>query len=248
MIPSIVLPDVFLTFRDKTVSLQKKHAHYLSRVLRLQPGDPVFLLDGRGNRCRAEVSEINRLSVSLRLGDTEQLDSESPLKISLVQGLPKAGKMDWIVQKATELGVASIVPVITERSQARYSAGRGTGAIERWRKIAESATAQSGRGILPQIYAPEPLEVFFRKRKHPGSGVVFWEESEKGLKTAIREIGSADHLEMLVGPEGGLTAVEIGMAEDAGFIQASLGPRILRTETAAVVAVGLLQFALGDLG
>ncbi len=251
MIPSLVLPDTFLTFRDETLSLHKDHARYLARVLRLQPGDSVFLLDGRGNRCRAEILEISRLSVALKLGGTERLDSESPLKITLVQGLPKVGKMDWIVQKATELGVVSIAPVITERSQVRHSGDRRTGWIERWRKIAESATAQSGRGIVPEIYNPEPLDVFLRKRKDSGRGVVFWEESEteKTLKTAIRGIEfSSGHLAVLVGPEGGLTAVEAGMAEKAGFVQASLGPRILRTETAAVVAIGLLQFALGDLG
>ncbi len=251
MIPSLILPDTFLPFRDETLSLQKKHAHYLARVLRLQPGDPVFLLDGRGNRCRAEILEVSRLSVSLKLGDTERLDSESSLKITLIQGLPKPGKMDWIVQKATELGVAAIAPVITERSQVRRSGSSATG-VGRWRKIAESATAQSGRGIVPEIYNPEPIDAFFQKQKYCGSdrGVVFWVKADKRLKTAILEIDpdSLSKLSVFVGPEGGLTVAEVGMAEEAGFIQASLGPRILRTETAAVVAIGLLQFALGDLG
>jgi len=252
MIPSLILPDIFLPFRDETLSLQKKHAHYLARVLRLQPGDPVFLLDGRGNRCRAEILEVSRLSVSLKVGDTERLDSESPLKITIIQGLPKPGKMDWIVQKATELGVIAIAPVITERSQVRCSGASATGGVGRWRKIAESATAQSGRGIVPEIYDPEPLDVFFQKQKYLGSGrgLVFWEKAEKSLKTAIPEVdsGSLSNLSVFVGPEGGLTVAEVGMAEEAGFVQASLGSRILRTETAAVVAIGLLQFALGDLG
>lgn len=235
MIPSLFVPDLKET--ASTVRLSIEQSRHLNRVLRLAPGDKVHLLDGKGRRWEARI-EPGGPGVTVRVGLETPVLSESPLRIMLIQGLPKGDRMDLIVEKATELGVWAIHPVVTERSQVR-----ATGRTDRWRRIAESAASQSGRAFIPEIFEPEPLEVCLAS-KHQ-AGIVFWEEEEASE-------GQPDlpgqEISVLVGPEGGLTAREVDAACQSGFIRASLGPRILRTETAAIVATGLVQFLYGDLG
>lgn len=239
MIHTILLPSSPLT---GSISVEGEQAHYLGRVLRLAPGDAVFLLDGRGSRCRAVILSIDRKRVMLEPGEVETLDTESALRITLVQGLPKGEKMDWIVQKATELGVAAIAPVITERSQVRHG-----NSAERWRKIAVSAAAQSGRGVIPEILEPQTLGAFYRTHDSSERGILFWEGAATPLANAITGWGRGGNLCALVGPEGGFSADEAGEALKHGFVPASLGKRILRAETAAVSVAAILQYALGDM-
>ncbi|MBI5142449.1 MAG: 16S rRNA (uracil(1498)-N(3))-methyltransferase [Nitrospirae bacterium] len=239
MPPSILLPASSLA---GGISVEGDQAHYLGRVLRLAPGDAVYLLDGRGSRCRAVIVSIDRRRVLLEPGEIETLDTESALRITLVQGLPKGEKMDWIVQKATELGVAAIAPVITERSQVRH-----TGGADRWRRIAVSAAAQSGRGVVPEIFEPQTLAGFYRAHDASERGIIFWEGAIVPLADAINGWRRGGGLCALVGPEGGFSADEAGEAVKHGFVPASLGRRILRAETAAVAAVAILQYAMGDV-
>jgi 16S rRNA (uracil1498-N3)-methyltransferase len=240
MIPSIHLP--YRPPLNGGISVEGEQAHYIGRVLRLAPGDAVYLMDGRGSRCRAVIVSIDRKRVWLEPGGIETLDTESALRITLVQGMPKGEKMDWIVQKATELGVAAIAPVITERSQVRHAAG-----AERWRKIAVSAAAQSVRGVLPEIFEPQTLGAFFRTRDSSERGILFWEGAATPLADAINGWRRGGNLCALVGPEGGFSADEAGQAMRHGFVPASLGKRILRAETAAVSVAAILQYALGDM-
>ena len=238
MIPSLFLPEKLT--EGRTITVSGSQAHHVADVLRLKPGDSVYILDGRGARCLAEILETGRSAVVVRTGPPEQLNTESPLKLVLAQAVLKGDKMDVVVRKATELGCFSLIPVIAERCQVRRSAR-----AHRWRKIAESASAQSGRAVVPEICEPVLLKDLIRD--HSGTGIVFWENAAEGLQRVLDSIRT-EGITLLTGPEGGFTAYEVRQAEDAGFIRASLGPRILRAETAAVTATALAQYALGDMG
>lgn len=238
MIPSLFLPEKLA--EGRTITLSGSQAHHVSDVLRLKPGDYVYILDGRGSRCLAEIIETRRPTVMVRAGRSEEMFTESPLKLALAQGVLKGEKMDMVVRKATELGCYSIVPVISERCQVRRSSRS-----ERWRKIAESASAQSGRAIIPEVSEPVILKELLNS--HCGIGIIFWENESDGLRKVLGSVEDK-RITVLTGPEGGFSAGEVREAEDAGFIRASLGPRILRAETAAVTAAALVQYELGDMG
>jgi len=238
MTPSLLLST--LPEPETTIALDKGQTHYVLRVLRLRPGDRLFIFDGRGTRQEAQLTGADRRQAVLRCGPKVSTPTESPVRITLMQGLPKADKMDWIVQKVTELGVASILPVITERTQIQKQ-----DKTERWRRIAEAAASQCGRNTVPIIAAPMPLASALALETE--LGVVLWEEERRPFSD-LRSIRRPPGIHLLVGPEGGLTAREVAYAEEQGYARAGLGPRLLRTETAAIVSVALVQHTYGDLG
>ena len=259
--PRIFLPITNLI--ENQVSITGEKARYLITVLRCKKGDELIVFDGKGNCLRTNVLRTDRREVTVEVLETFPCVTESPVNIILVQGLLKGQKMDMVIQKATELGVREIQPVITERSQARE-----TRKVIRWKKISEEASKQSGRGIVPIIGEPVKLNDFFeeldKSQRHGDTeirgqkkieGFIFWEEGGMPLKEAILKISPSPILRfrvspihLLIGPEGGFTREEIVLAENKGFIVTSLGKRILRAETAAISAVTLVQFSLGDLG
>ncbi|GAB4489095.1 MAG: 16S rRNA (uracil(1498)-N(3))-methyltransferase [Thermodesulfovibrionales bacterium] len=227
-----------------SATLRGDKARYLSLVLRCRPGDRLTVV-ASGNTARAAVvSSISRQTVVLDLGEPLGLVStESPLRTILFQGLLKGDRMDLVVQKTTELGVAGIVPVVTERSQVRE-----TRKLARWTKIAEEAARQSGRTGPPAVHDPMGFDEalsFFQRGNSPG--IVFWEAGGAPVSAVFRQIGPARRLALFTGPEGGYSQEEITKASAAGIRAASLGTRILRAETASVMAVGLAQYELGDL-
>lgn len=250
------MPKVFLPItqiKGKKISITGEKARYLSSVLRCKGRDELTIFDGKGNCFRTEIIKVNRREVITEVQDKYTCDTESPLNITLVQGILKGQKMDIVIQKATELGVKEIIPIITERSQPRQ-----TRKVARWQKIAEEASRQCGRSIIPFIHEPVEFEKFFveenLKKSEEIVGLIFWEEDELSIKEAIDKISfkfsqSLDlPVYILIGPEGGFSKEEISFAEREGFIVCSLGKRILRAETAAFSAVVLVQFLLGDLG
>jgi 16S rRNA (uracil1498-N3)-methyltransferase len=172
--------------------------------------------------------------------------SESPLTLTLVQGLPKADKMDGIIRMATELGVSSIVPVLTERTVVRAVAGREAVRLDRWRRVAREAAKQSGRATVPHVEAMRPLRAWLDGRDPAGLLVCLWEEERARLSERLPG-GPVAEVTVVVGPEGGLARSEVEWLRAAGAMVAGLGPRILRTETAGPVAVALLQARYGDL-
>lgn len=238
MIPSLFSPEKIA--EGRTITLSGRQAHHVSDVLRLKPGDRIYILDGRGKRCLSEILDTRRAAVVVRTGSPEELLTESPLKLVLAQAVLKGDKMDMVIRMATELGCSSLLPVISERCQVRRSYRS-----ERWRKIAESASAQSGRAIVPEV--SEPVEFKDLMRNHTGTGIVFWEKAADELRKVLGSI-KTETITLLTGPEGGFTEDEVRQAEKAGFIRASLGPRILRAETAAMTSAALVQYELGDLG
>jgi len=232
----------------RTIHITGDQARYLVTVLRCRVGDPLSLFDGKGTSYRARIAGITRRDVVAEVLDAFRDDAESPLDLTLVQGLLRGEKMDFVIQKTTELGISQIVPAITERSQIRE-----TRKIARWRKIAEEAAEQCGRSIVPVIHDVIPYQDIFPSL--PGAswpnkttGLIFWEAGGAALPTRGRGRQVPPALTIAVGPEGGFTGEEIARAEAGGFSVVSLGKRILRAETAAIAATALVQFSFGDLG
>lgn len=237
-------PRLFLE-RDlggATLTLDEREAHYLGHVLRLKRGDRLVAFNGRGRERHATVRTLSRRSTELTLeGDLGALP-ESSLAITLVQALPKAEAMDLIVQKATELGACAIVPVTAEFSVVKLDAERSARRLEHWRRIARSACEQSGRHAPPRIEAPEPLAAWL-EQSH-GGGVRLVLEPRGRLRLA--EIAPAPaEVTFVIGPEGGLSPGDLERIAAAGLAPVTLGPRVLRVETAAIAACAAAQALWG---
>ncbi len=227
-----------------------EEARYLSLVLRLKPGEQITVFDGSGYRYICNVLQVHKKEVVVEKIKKEPYSAESPVSITLAQGLPKSDKMDLIVRKSTELGVNKIIPLVTERSQIRH-----TDKVERWRKIALSASQQCGREKIPEIEEVMGIEEFLSGIHEVGARhavplqIIFSEEqTERNLKKILTGFKGARHLILLIGPEGGFTRKETDLAVEKGFLEASLGPRVLRTETAPLTAMSIIQYELGDIG
>ncbi|MDA8168704.1 MAG: 16S rRNA (uracil(1498)-N(3))-methyltransferase [Nitrospiraceae bacterium] len=230
---------------NSEISLTGEDFNYLKNVLRAREGAEVMLFDGKGNSATAIITGISSERITARTGDVfPSKKTESGLKTVLLQGMLKGQKMDVVVQKATELGVSEIIPLITRRAEVRET--RKTG---RWRKIAREAARQCGRAVVPLIAEPAPLADFLKHYR--GAGIIFWEEGGSGLKDASGKLRGgnavAGGIAVAVGPEGGFAEEEVQAARGAGFSVCSLGPRILRAETAAIAALALIQYELGDI-
>ena len=220
--------------------LPEAQAHYIGRVLRLAPGAAVQLFDGSGREYLGELAEVGKKSVSVELREVFDGLAESPLRIHLGQGLSRGERMDWAIQKATELGVAEITPLVSERCEVRLKDERADKRLAHWRQIAISACEQCGRSVLPVIHAPLGLDDWQR-------------QVQAELKLVLHPVAEplASHarpssLAFLIGPEGGLSEAEVEQAKSHGFHAARLGPRVLRTETAPVVALSVAQQLWGD--
>jgi 16S rRNA (uracil1498-N3)-methyltransferase len=214
--------------------------HYLVEVLRLPPGAELEVFDGRGGRYRARLDE-GREAVSL--GPREDAGGAGA-EVTLLLALAKGEKVDLVVQKATELGVARVVPFAAERSVVRLDGAKGEERAARWRRIAEEAARQCGRADVPLVAAPLPLAAALAAVP-PGAAAVVFHPGGARLGALAPSAGGA--YAAVVGPEGGLTDGEVAACEAAGAVRVSLGPRVLRAETAAIVAVALLQARFGDL-
>lgn len=223
-----------------TVHLPEATSHYLSRVLRLAVGAQIQLFDGSGHEYLSEITAISKKVVSVEL--TEQVAGlpDSSLVIHLGQGLSRGERMDWAIQKATELGVTEITPLFTERCEVRLNDERAEKRLAHWRQIAISACEQCGRSTIPVI--------------HPPQAIAEWMQTvQADLKLVLHPVAQPltahqppNSLAFLIGPEGGLTEAEVAQAAGAGFLPARLGPRVLRTETAPVVALSVAQQLWGD--
>jgi 16S rRNA (uracil1498-N3)-methyltransferase len=233
---------------DSVVNLSLEETHHLVRVLRLKAGGEAFVFDGCGleYRCRFKSVENNRAQLEIieALGG----EVESPARITLAQALAKGEKFDLIVQKATELGAGSIIPLATERADVKLDDESSHRRLERWRRVSLEALKQCGRRRLVEISEPLTLEEFCNKSAELfDSLLVFSERGGEPLASALKNAGRAPSVAALIGPEGGWSGGELDMLAARGASPVTLGPRVLRAETAAIVAVTLLQHALGDL-
>lgn len=227
------------------IGLKPRDVRYLVRVLRLEEGDEVVVFDGRGQRYRCRLLEEGG-RWSLEVSEELPPEPEPPLRVVLGQGLLKGEKMKWVIQKSTELGVWRIVPLITARSIPIYEEGEVGLKVMRWRRIAEEASKQSNRASVPHIEGPVALEEFAQQA--PGLKVALWEGATTPLREVLPRGEPPKEISVVIGPEGGLSEPEAVMLEQEGFSLCSLGPRVLRSETATLAALALLQHLFGDLG
>ncbi len=274
--PELLIPE--------QITITGDQARYLSLVLRVKPGDQLIVFDGSGFKYDCTILKSHKKEIVAEKIKKEPYSVESPISITLAQGIAKGEKMDLIIQKSTELGVRKVVPLITEHSDVRH-----TEKLQRWRKIALSASQQSGRDKIPEIMEPvefreflnnlpasrcnasrqqepslfskegnTPLTPLYRGEYSPPlkkgdeggfSRIIFSEEhKERNLKKILTDIKDVKNITLLIGPEGGFSKDEVTGAVEKGFIKASLGPRILRTETAPLAALSIIQYELGDVG
>lgn len=225
------------------IALETGPSLHLSRALRMKVGDALVLFNGRGGQYPATISAIDRKAVVVASAEQEALECESPLHLQLGIAVSRGERMDWVVQKATELGVSCIAPLVSERTEVKLGAERGEKKLRHWQQIATSACEQCGRNRLPQILAPQSLAGWLQDVQADLRLVLH--------HTAVtRDPGPAPprSVALLVGPEGGLSEEEIRAAEGAGFASLQLGPRVLRTETAPLAAIAILQARWGDMG
>lgn len=219
-------------------------ANHVARVLRLRVADPLTLFDGGGGEFEATVQELRRDTVLVSVGEHVAIERESALHISLAQGISRGERMDWVVQKATELGVARIAPVFTERSVVHLDDKQALRKTQHWRSIAISACEQCGRNRIPQIESPVNVFELLERRPREAAAVLLSPEATRRIDGTLL---TTNAVTVLIGPEGGLSDLEQETAIRSGFMGVRMGPRILRTETAAVCALTLLQQTFGDL-
>lgn len=227
-----------------TVILPESAAQHLIRVLRLREGDACVLFNGDGHDHDARIVAIGKRETQAEITARRRIDNESPLRITLLQGIARGEKMDWIVQKATELGVARILPVTSERSDVRLDEDRAHKRHVHWREISVSACEQSGRAVLPELLPAQPLAS--ATRRFDGAGFILDPTSGASIKSAASTLSTASTL--AIGPEGGWSPRDLEQLREAGFCGLRLGPRVLRTETAGIAAIAALQALAGDLG
>lgn len=226
------------------VQLPESGAHHLVRVLRMRAGAPLTVFDGTGHEHHAKLTRIEGSKAYARIGDNLSVSSESPLLITLVQGISRGERMDWTLQKATELGVTRIAPVLTARSVVRLDDQQAEKKLEHWQAVVTGACEQSGRSVVPTVQTPLSLRNYLSTRNKDGMSFVLSPTAPASL-AGLSSLSS--RVELLIGPEGGLDDDEVILAENAGFTPVRLGPRVLRTETASVVALSVLQALWGDL-
>lgn len=235
--------------RGDRVAFDGQETRHLARVLRLGPGDLVQVVDGQGAEFQVRLESIEGRSATGTILARSTAASESLLAITLAQGIPKGDKMEWIVRTATELGVARIVPLLTERTVVRLEPGRWRDRVRRWQRVAKEAAKQCGRAVIPAVDAPRSLQEFAEADWKADLALCLWEGERRGLRELLAETaGRVTSALLVVGPEGGLAPREVEALAARGFKVAGLGPRILRTETAGPVGVALLQARFGDLG
>lgn len=235
--------------KQQRVYLAPDQAHQVRNVLRLQPGEAIIVLDNQGWEMEAELTLVDRQEVVAAIVSRSAAPGEPRLRLTLYQSMLKRDKFEWVLQKGTELGISRFVPVITRRSLVRDAAALKPSKQARWEKILQEAAEQCGRGRIPQLVAPLSFAEAVDEAVGAGPALIAWEAGDvsldKVLSSAQPKITSS--LALFIGPEGGFDDVEVEQAVAVDARPFSLGPRILRTETAAIVAAALVMYEAGEL-
>ena len=219
-----------------------EQSHYVTRVLRLQKGDRMILFDGSGSEWKAKIIDTKRNRLLLELEERATPDRESPINLTLIQSISRSQRMDLVMQKSTELGVTRIVPVFSTNTIVKMNKDKIEKKINHWRNILISASEQSGRTKIPDLISPIQLEIECLKR-YKSDLSIFYDTTGKESYDANKP----KDITAVIGPEGGFTEDEKQMAIDAGYMVMQSGPRLLRTETAPIMALSILQYLYGDL-
>lgn len=228
----------------KEVLLPDQAGEHVARVLRLERGAPLILFNGDGYEFDAALASLAKHAVTAEIGPKRDVDRESVLPLTLAQAVARGEKMDWILQKATELGVARIVPIVTDRTEVKLDAERAERRIAHWRGVLAAACEQCGRNRLPDLEPPQAMDRWLATLgENPALRLALLPEGD----VTLRQFSSVDNGAILaVGPEGGFTANDVALLTQARFHGLRLGPRILRTETAGLAALAALQTIAGD--
>ncbi|MBL4935174.1 16S rRNA (uracil(1498)-N(3))-methyltransferase [Clostridium sp. YIM B02515] len=234
---------------EDTAIIEGDDVKHIYKVLRLETGDKVSINDCQGNEYLGDINEINKKQVIVNLLEKLPINNESPVNIHLYQGLPKSTKMDLIVQKATELGVKEVTPVVTERVVVKSELSEFK-KVDRWNRIALEACKQSKRSLLPVINTPIEFDELVNNLNNMDLIVVPYEnEDGYGIKNIVSDLNkNIKNIAVVIGPEGGFEDREIEILRSINAHIVTLGPRILRTETAGFVCVAMLMYELGDIG
>jgi 16S rRNA (uracil1498-N3)-methyltransferase len=246
MIPRFFHPEILRP--GQAISLRGEELHHLRKVRRLKVGEEIALFDGKGVGFTGRIVDLTAREARVVLEAQEPAFRESSLRIVLIAAISKGEKLEWVVQKATELGVSEVRPVYARHADILPVAGREARKVERWRRVALEACKQSGRTRIPVIHEPRELEAVLARRDEEVGVVLDPGGSGEGWERLLEKLPRAAALTLAVGPEGGWSAREREAFLAAGHEAVPLGPRVLRTETAAIVAVALFQFLAGDLG
>ncbi len=230
--------------------LSPEDARKICRVLKLAPGDEIILWNESGVEYRALITKVTGQFVYVRVLEELENTAESPLFLNLVQGIPKGDKLELIIQKATELGVRRIYPIVTERTVVRIPEERRASRLQRWQSIAREAARQCGRVRIPEIAEINTLDGIWGILETGAIKLICWERETAGLKAYLRRFGRPPRVPvyLFVGPEGGFSPQEVAACIGRGGITVSLGPRVLRTETAGLIGLSLVLYEWGDLG
>lgn len=230
------------------VNIIGSDVNYITNVLRLKTGSFISVYDGRGKACLARIDDIEKNKVGCAVIEEFSAAPEPLIRITLVQGLPKGDKMETIIQKCTELGVSEFIPLNCQRSIVKIIREKVAGKVSRWQKVALEASRQCRRSVVPKVKEPKELKEVLNSLPEGALSLLFWEKEDKySLKDCLRAASSIN-IFLFIGPEGGFTAEEVELAKEFGAIPVSLGPRILRTETAGPAVTSIIQYELGDLG
>ena len=241
-----ITPD---QLRGLIVHFDDEQAHQMRRVLRLRPGERVLALDGQGLQYEVMLEELSNSRATGRVTTQTATTGEPRVRLTLFQSLLQRDKFEWVLQKGTEIGVTTFVPVITRRSLVRDADDVGENKLERWRRIIKEAAEQSGRGALPQLVGPIPFETAAPGAMAHNRSLIAWEgEPEQTIRGVLGGRRGVDKVALFIGPEGGFEAAEVEEAMTHGAVAITLGRRILRTETAAVVGAALVLYELGEMG
>lgn len=227
-----------------TAELDDNAAQHVGRVLRMQPGQELRLFNGDGQDYPATITAAGKKHVEVDVGTPEPNPTESPLEIVLGQTLSKGDRMDYAVQKAVEMGVTRIVPLTTERCDVKLKGDREDKRLRHWQSVAISAAEQCGRARVPEILPVMTVAQWLEHSRDCDARLVLHHRTERSLQS----LNTPSRVALMIGPEGGLSAEEIALAEQEGFMPVALGPRVLRTETAPVAAMALCQWLWGDIG
>jgi 16S rRNA (uracil1498-N3)-methyltransferase len=228
---------------DDITLLDEVNSRHIAKSLRMKTGDRIVLCDGKGFDYNCLIESMNEKNIRVRLIEKKLCETEADVEVTIYQGLPKSDKMEFIIQKITELGCTGIVPVIMTNCVSVIT-GKEDRKRERWQRIALEAAQQSGRGKVPTVYEPCRFEEALKNCS--GNGIIFYENGGENLKRVLEEIDNKK-IGVFIGPEGGFTEDEIKRAKESGLKVGTLGKRILRTETAAVTAAALVLYETGNM-
>jgi 16S rRNA (uracil1498-N3)-methyltransferase len=233
---------------NELLRIEGDEVKHIKKVLRLKAGDEMIVFDGSGKEYEGKIIEVGPSSVEIRIQNSFISKKESHLEITLAQSLLKGEKMDYLIQKATELGVKEIIPFFSSRSIPRFEKTVSLMRRRRWEKIAVGASKQSGRGVVPKIEPVQDYSEMIKNIPPDFIRLVLWEKEGEKLKEILEGSKEKRKIFFIVGPEGGLSQEEVGLAKQNDFIPVTLGKRILRSETASLCLLSILQYEWGDIG